>query len=71
MLRIWLVIVARTNCDLSAQRLGELALGSSAGASSSDREKSKNEAWVRSSYGRLSAMLMVFYASRGDGDADE
>ena len=55
-----LVVVARANCDRSAQRLGELALGSSASASSSDQEKKKNDAYVRSAYGCVGTMLMIF-----------
>ena len=55
-----LVVVACVNCDRSAQRLGELALGSSASASSSDQEKKKNDAYVRSAYGRVGTMLMIF-----------
>ena len=54
------VIVARANCDRSAQRLGELPFGSSAVASSSDQEKSKDDAYVRTAYKRLATMLMVF-----------
>ena len=40
-----LVVVARANCDRSAQRLGELALGSTAGASASDQETKKEDMW--------------------------
>jgi len=55
-----LVVVARANCDRSAQRLGELALGSTAGASASDQETKKKDAWARAAYGRLATMLMIF-----------
>ena len=66
-----LVVVARANCDRSAQRRGELALGSSASASSSDQEKKKNDAYVRSAYGSVGTMLItITYASFGNGVAD-
>jgi hypothetical protein len=55
-----LVVVARANCDRSAQRLGELALGFTAGASASGQETKKKDAWARAAYGRLATMLMIF-----------